>query len=472
MQTQKATRTISYTQYMYGVALLLILVKLALLPLASWTDADAVSRHLMTLDLMAEPHVINNGNWPPLYFYFQAAILSIMPSSWSPLVLQVILSSLAAICVFRAIKPWTSERSAFWSACVFALCPIVFRLSLMNMAETGYLFFVLLGAMLISHALAKDKWAGLWLGGVTLAIASGFRYEAFIVAMLISLFIWKKFGLKKAAVVVFTSSIFLCYWGYSNYVIWHNPARSLHWSAEAISNNEITNAEAFFRRLGWFPISLALCFGPAAWFFFFTQKNTLAQAWKTNRYSFLLPLFYLTLSIAMCLAGSLLLQHRFTLTSFLLPIPLISIVVEKLTQRQIVLWITIALGCTYTYPTKGLRPVPHWNLPLVEHMSAVAEETAITHPAFIMEFYDWEASYYMLHQVNLRSKDVLFIQGEKGVEFGGVIYDFINKHPKVVVFVDTRNAQLNAWIKEAFDMHHKTSEVILEEGNFLLLKYE
>lgn len=462
----------SYTPYIIGVAMLLFLLKLALLPLASWTDADAVSRHLMTLDLLAEPHVMTHGNWPSLYFYFQAAALYAMPHSWSPLVLQILLSSLAAICTFYTLKPWTSERSAFWSACVFALCPIVFRLSLMNMAETGYLFFVLLGSMLISLALAKDKWAGLWLGGCILSIASGFRYEAFIVAVLISLFIWKNFGVKKAAVVVFASSIFLCYWGYSNYLIWNNPARSLHWSAEAISNNEITNAEAFFRRLGWFPISLALCFGPAAWLFFFSKKNTLAQAWRNNRFIFLVPLFYLALSMAMCLAGSLLLQHRFTATTFLLCIPLISLVVEKLTQKQILLWLAVALACTYAYPTKGLRPVPYWHHPMVEHMSALAEKTATTHPAFIMEFYDWEASYYMLHQVNLRSKDVLFIQGEKGVEFGGVIYDFVYKHPKGVVFVDTRNAQLNAWINEAFEMHHKTAEVILEEGQFQLLNYQ
>lgn len=472
MVTRFRNTTPNYKLLVWAVASVLVALKCVLLPWCSWTDADAVSRHLLTLDMMADPHIITNGNWPSLYFYFQAAMLSILPASWSPLVLQILLSSGAMLALFYAFKPWTSERSAFWTAVVFAFCPLVFRLSLMNMAETGYLFFLLAGAALVSAAVKMQKNLLLFSGALFISIATGFRYEAILVsALFVVFFVWKKQWIQ-ALMLALGSGLFLAYWAYSNYLIWQNPAKSLSWAAQAIANNEISSTETLFRRLGWFPMSLLLCLGPAAWYYIIRSRSTLAAVWKSNTWVCIMPASFLLLSMSMCIAGSLLLQHRFSLTSLLLLLPLLALILERLTAKQIATWVVVALACTYAYPTKGLRPVPYWHHDMVEHMSAKAREYANTHPAFIMEFYDWEASYYMLHEVNLRSKDVLFIQGEKGREFGGTIAEFVFEHPEGIVFVNAENVQLNQWIQEALAMHHKSTFLIHSEAKFNLIGYK
>lgn len=420
------------------MVLLTALVKCAFISTVVWTDSDAVSRYLMTRDLQSDWHIIATGNWPSLYFYLHAALFSLLPEKVSPLVWQILFSAGSTLFVFASLRRIVSYHAAFGGTMLFALQPLLCRLSLQNMSETSALFFVCMAAYFAIKAVQTSRTFLFVLSGLCMAAASGIRYESAIIAAFIAVFLWRNLSFKYAVVFAFSSSLFLMYWFTSNYLIWHQPLHSLEWSAQAITNNTIDNAEALMRRIGWFPVLLLLTIGPAGIVLLIMARKKMAAsfAWKKLGW---MPIAYLLITVGMCVAGSLLLQSRFVMFTWVLCLPLFAVALESFGEKAIryaAIWCGVALLGTFIYSTKSLRPIPDWNNAQGEALANTLREWKPAHAAFIHEFYDWEASYNLIYQSGCLNKDLLFKQPDGSLSGGITIESFLQTHTECIALVN------------------------------------
>lgn len=430
-----------------------VVAKWMLIPFVHWFDADAVTRHHMTQDLVREPQWLHHGNWPPIFFYTQVFFYTIVPSWSSPLVITVLLNGLSCFFIWRALRSFFTAPVAYATVVIFALCPLVFRLSLINLSETMYLFFVTAGLALLSAR--YGKWSGpiLAISGVCFSLAAGVRYEAVILSAMVACWMAWKTSLKQAAQFAFCAALFPLYWMISNSLYSEHALSSLQWSADAMAENRIDSAMAFVRRLGWFPASLLLCLGPYGCFVFWKNRQVLIQ--NKAAYSIAwMPLAYLILSIAMCLLGSLLLQHRFTLTTYLLCLPLIALVINGTGRHALrtgIVWATSTFLCAYLYTTRDLQPVPRLNVPAAHTLLQHLRNELQPSDAFIHAFYDWQVSYFLLYHSGHQSKDIAF--APPGTNQWHHLDDYLQQHPGACAVINEQSPLLDS-LRSRADLYH------------------
>jgi hypothetical protein len=401
-------------QKFYTAPVLLLLlagfvsVKWALIPLVHWFDADAVSRHHMTQDLARDFRWLPNGNWPPVFFYVQVLFYELLPSWISPLVITVLLNGFSCLFLWKAVRRFYSPAVALATTVVFALCPLVFRMSMVNLAETMYLFFVMAGVAVLATGYKHWTISTVVGAGVLFTLAAGVRYEAIIIAAMIAGWMAMQRLFTRAFVLFFVSALFPVYWMASNAFYSEHALSSLQWSANAIANNRIDSGEALIRRLGWFPVSLLLCIGPYGCVLLYQKRKAWLDAATLGTLRFM-PLAYLILSISMCLLGSLLLQHRFTLTSYLLCLPIIAVVLSEsgiAVLRKGIVWAVVSFVCSYIYTTRDLQPLPRLNVEQAHVLLAKLKNNLQPSDGFIHAFFDWQISYFLLYHSGVESKDI------------------------------------------------------------------
>lgn len=86
---------LSYKIKLLIFSLILLIIKLIILPYVHEIDADGVSRVYLSLQFANNPHIINTGNWPPLFFYIMGGALRLYYNQFiTPVFVNIIFSIL------------------------------------------------------------------------------------------------------------------------------------------------------------------------------------------------------------------------------------------------------------------------------------------------------------------------------------------------------------------------------------------
>jgi 4-amino-4-deoxy-L-arabinose transferase-like glycosyltransferase len=410
----------------YLFLLFAFILKLVLVPFAQVIDADAVTRTLITINWLEHPYWMDTAIWAPFHFYYNSIALLIWNNPmYAPVVLNVIFSCLTLIPFYNFVKREFNANGALFASFFLFLTPVLFRISFLALAEIPFLFFIALTLNLLSKGIRENKIGFILIAGLSMTIASGFRYDAWLLIGFFGIVILLFNEWKKAFLFSIIASVFPLLWMWTNYLATGNALHSINgnynYTLELIGVNENISFEAYLRRIWFFPFSLFITLGPPLFYIclksiFKSYKSQLSKVWIWSIPFWLVFLFYLYNS----LKGNLLLHHRLTGTLILFSIPFAAIYfkdVSKTKIRQAFLFVTMTIGLTFVYNMNGITPFPRLKDQQVVKISSYIKQEINSQSGLIIDFWGWENSYYIALDAGIRPKQIVFILGEKNAKF-------------------------------------------------------
>lgn len=444
------------------IALVIVGIKVLLLPFAQTVDADAVSRVFLSTDWLNKPQWIATSVWAPFHFYLNGIALAIVNDPViTPKILQILLAGISLIPFFYFVRREFNSRGAIYATILFGLSPILFRNSFMCLSETPYLLFLVLSLNLISKSLKGQSVAFMALAGLCFTIASGFRYEAWILMFLAGL-ILLYYDWKKAIVFGFFALLFPFIWMFSNYLYTGDPFYSISgnykWTLEVMGNNDHVDAETMLRRIWFFPFSWFISLGPpVAYLTLMSSIKSLKGLGTRSTTAIWATLFFIMLAffIYNSTKGVLLLQHRFIGTLVVFSLPFIALQFQKKENsfQKFAVYLVLMLSLSFVYNTNGITPIPRLGDQKKTEISTQIRNKREQVQFLIIDFIGWEYSYYTALNSGVDKNKILLFQ-EKGTS-EEQINSAVNKicSGEEVIVVLRQHSELSKRLEAAVDLN-------------------
>lgn len=498
----------------YG-ALLLFIVKLILFPFTQTVDADAVSRTLISYNWLQNPHFITDSVWAPLHFYSNGLIMALTGSIENgPRLFNVFLSCLTLIPFYFFVKHEFSKQGAVFSTALLALSPIIFRNSFQALSGTPYLFFLALALYLFAKALRGDRISNYIYAGLSMTLAAGFRYEAWIIIAVFTLIgllrkQWKGTAVFWSfAMMIPTSWMLVGQIYHGDFLYGINGAYG--WNIEQMDVNANVNDTERLKRLFFFPMSWFLAISPVlAWVIvvsFF--RNAFKKVYTFHHYLWMLPLVVIgTAFLVKAQDGTLLLQHRFTGSLVLLSAPLLAVVasdkMKKVYRNLLVVALLLVIPQSYFWYRVNLDewtpmsrqiksivkdiqlstgpetlPLPQIDNPLLTKGLVAVEENWQQGDGLILDFFGWTETYYFALQYP-EAQPFIFPGAKNDVFPNDKFVAYVSTHPKGKIvlhcasnhgeFIELVGNTLRLSNGESSDLNLTT---IYQEKGFHVFEYE
>jgi len=461
----------------------LLLVKLILLPYAQNTDADAVCRIFNSIEWMRHPTWIMTSVWGPFHYYLIGVGLMVWNNQiCSPVLINLILSSITLFPFYFFTRREFNEKGAFIATVFFAISPILFRNSFLALSETPYLFFVAMTMNFLSKAIKEERNHYFTLAGLFITIAAGFRYEAWLLALLFSAPIlfsnrWKNIFLFESVALLFP-----IIWMIQNYVAKNNALYSFAWTANSAINNESMGLESYLRRIWFFPFSWMIALGPPVAFITIKEIVSCYKRKQFSRISWTIPLLIILLFFFVnAYKGVLLLQHRFTGTLVILSLPFFALYFTEQSLNKIrQAWIfgILTVGLSFVWNTTSVTPLPRLKNRNAEKVTQLIKNEINNSSGLIIDFWEWDNTYYIALQSGLPSSNMMIVEGAKNspVPEDGIT-KVLKEHPEGIIvlrkdsklFHETKlsgNSLAFNWINTPLPVKN-----IFENNEVVVLKY-
>ncbi len=295
-----------------------------MLPYASTTEADAVSRIFVAWQWLENPYFISYSGWGPLHFYLLAGALFLwFDPVYSPIILHILFSVFTAVPLWMFVRREWDDSAALFVAVLYLFYPIAFRFSFMAISEIPFTFFVALTMLFLSKARTGMNKKHALLAGLSITLAAALRYEAYVLIPLFALVLWRRWDLLAMYLVV--ASIFPVLSIVSNVLDSQDPlagvAVARKWQVDVAGINENLSGIEILRRLIYFPSSVFFGLTPPV---FLLCMVGIAQVWKSQKEKlvWLIPFLGLLLVfIIQCAQGHALMRTRYSIVLGLLLLP-------------------------------------------------------------------------------------------------------------------------------------------------------
>lgn len=471
-------------------------LRLILLPFAQIVDADAVTRIFMAQDWWENPTLISEGVWPPMHQYFYGLIVGISGDHQTiPILVSMLLSSLSAIPMYQFIKREFNERAAFWIALALVLSPVLFRNSFHTLSGTPFILLLLLTMNSLSKSWRESNvkaavWAGLFM-----TLACGFRYEGWMLLAVFTGFGVLQKAWKETAIFWAVAMIFPAFWMIGNYWVHQDFLFGLSgaydWNIVQEGVNSYLPRDIVLLRWFFFPASWFFLFSPILVFTLVYGVVKLVRArqfdWKKWRWGFVFVLLMVTF-IYKSNNGTLLNQHRFTGTLIVFSLPIVALLWDLESKRllqasKIGILLLLPLSFLWGKPkyansftdgtsthyaldhftaisTQGMAAIPRLkNQEIVQVKNALAQELKAG-DGLIIDFIDWESSYYLAVESGVDSKHLFLVNGATNAQLD--LYNLqktLQSHKQVLVLV-RKASELDNYLKSLREREEATIEFI------------
>ncbi|MDQ3109592.1 MAG: hypothetical protein M3R17_06820, partial [Bacteroidota bacterium] len=221
-------------------------------------------------------------------------------------------------------------------------------------------------------------------------------------------------------------------------------------------------------------------------YFFIREIIYVCRNRKTNQTAFLFFILFLLVFIFFlvnCLGGSLLMQHRFTLTLYLLSFPFLGYYFKYRAKQKFKMGLLIALsafGLSFIYNSRGIRPVPRLEDKTAENAAQVIKENLTTDPGLIVDSWNFESTYYVAFMSGLpQSSIAVFDQNPQSValELGHAI-TILDLHPSGFILFHNQGKLAAEMTIEGNALTVNSSgqrlklETVYQSGAIVLYKYQ
>jgi hypothetical protein len=410
------------------------------------------------MDWLAKPELIYYGVWGPLHTYLIGAVLFLWKDPvYAPVVLSSIFSVATAIPLYLFVKREWGETSGFFVACMYLAYPVAIRYGLVAMSETPYIFFIALSMLFLSFAKdEKESWKYGAMAGLSLTVAGSLRYEAWGLAPILGLLLWKKW--RPLAAFLFTSALFPVFWMTGNYLQFGDPLYSLNWSTNwnlviSAANKDVIFMDYIFRLL-FFPRALFFGLTPIA-FIVCSIGMVLVLRKRSRQWGWSIPFLVLFLALTLnAVNGNLSLQARYSLSLaiFMLPFAAEWFEHSKPNRHRLLLSIlTIAsmiplsylryvIPWPYDFPNpipKQVSAIPRLGNSSTERILDFAREQEQLHPTgLLLDFFNWEETYYVAVKSYKDPSSIFIMPGEVNEKVvPNALNTFIEKNPKGILLL-------------------------------------
>lgn len=425
-------------------------------------DADAVTRALMGEGTIHYPGWRGDGVWPPLHFYLNAASTMLFGSRViGSVFLNILLGSAIAFPVFALTRRWSTQVVAVSVTLVVLFNPLIFRNSLQGLSEIPFFFFAACAFYFIDLAITdttEREGRLAFFAGLCITVASGIRYEAWLIIILLSVIIVVAGRWRSLHFFLPSALVFPVLWMFTNQMAQGNMFKGLehviHWQGTAqhatVPRSEIILRSAFF------PISFLLAATPLA---LVLGVVGITSAFGGRRvfehqgaWLLLFPVILLTMA-HMARNAELLLQHRFTSTLVLAFIPYLTLGFSCLKRSRSALptaFAVLILGSSTTMVNATCQRLragifaPQWN-EAVQHIQEATLDQLKPIPTLrndlpdrvlqemgalpqgprllVLEFFGWEETYNVAFRSNMIATSTVFLS-DHGDAHGGM--EFLN----------------------------------------------
>ncbi|UTW63915.1 glycosyltransferase family 39 protein [bacterium SCSIO 12741] len=421
-----------------------------MMPWAETVDADAVSRIFLAKQWAAHPDWISEGVWGPFHFYLFGSVFWLTDDHvWASTFLQTVISGLTAIPLYL-LGSRLYGRVGGWACALFLVAnPVILHNSFQGLSFPPFALFTAWSMYYFQRAMASEgKEKDAFYAGLFLTIASGFRFEAWILMALFAGFLlWKK-GWKSTLSFGLIAASFPLIWMAGNWSAHNNPLYSITpyqtWWNESLTDAQ-KNPIIWWKRRLFFPLSLTYLVQPILGLFFIAMSVylTLKKKWRFEVLIWWVPLLvFLVLWMLKVINGSMFMQHRFTSILLLLLAPLIGILTQAPGKRWInhsLLFLLIAINIPASFRFRSFRIENFINQPkevreaLFDFREMGLEQTTaiprlksgkvrpwvqklqaqrLENPnGLILDFMGWEETYHLAFTSGWHPDNILLIPG-------------------------------------------------------------
>ncbi|MFO1067142.1 MAG: glycosyltransferase family 39 protein [Geminicoccaceae bacterium] len=213
------------------VLLLALAVRIAAWPWAANDSIDHTFRVWIAWRWAEDPFPLTYGVWGPLHFVMMGPLIRLFGDPIvTPVVLHIVLGALIAPLVYLfARREFESPDGALMAGVAFALYPVAVLNSLSVRAETPFTLFLALAILALARARARDLYRWPILAGLLLTLASGIRYEGWMLTPLLALVLWPRW--RKMVAFLAAASLVPLVWMLSNQLIYGDPIWGITWAA-------------------------------------------------------------------------------------------------------------------------------------------------------------------------------------------------------------------------------------------------
>lgn len=435
-----------------SIFLLALGIRLAFWPLSDIIDSDAVSRVFIAEIWLTNPTLVWSGVWPSMHTYLNAAFIALFNNRvWPPVLLHILLGSLLTLPIFGIAKRLFNSSTAIVAGLLVALNPLLIRNSLLPMAEIPHALFVMCSMYFILKGLdhQNKNQINIVLAGLCITVATGLRYEAWLTLLLFGLIILAHKKIKSAFVFGLFGLIFPIGWMWGNYIDYGNPfygADYATWyNVDFMGVNNQLSRSLWLQRVLFFPLSVIhfLPFGLSIIIVVVYLFKLVTRKIEFVKAVWLFPFFiFLGIMVLKATQGTLLLQQRFSLGLLVFAIPYVGVLFGSFKLKNKHLGLSLLLIATFIPVSFWLRdkPILEKLIPQGELKNAIAEiryfnfdqlmaipqlkkperirvlqkiESTLTQGTpLIIDFIDWESSYYISYHSGVRAELITTLPAE------------------------------------------------------------
>lgn len=428
-----------------------LITRLVVYPFTQVTDADSVSRVNIAIRWLDHPEFIWHGMWLPIHHYLNAFAIFLTGSTITgPIVFHILLASATAFPIYGFTKREFGQQGAWFVALIYVLNPVVFKNSFQALSGVPYAFFLACTLNYLSLLTRTQKLKYAVLAGLMITLASGFRYEAWLLiavftGMLLAFKSWK-------GTVVFWlfAMIFPAAWMIGNYLqsgdMFTGLSGAYNWNILMEGVNDQVSKVEKWERLIFFPYSWFLLFSPLlliplglkVW------KNVKMKKVLTRRLMWAIPFVVVMIAfIYKSYEGTLLKQHRFTISLIALSIPFAGVWFENMkwkTWKRVgvalvvitylpmaYFWMKVPINELIGYykpvyqaiwnirhkTDHSFRPIPRLYDQDFVKLSTMMKNHLTDSSTFITDFMGWEPSYYLALESGLHPNSIFIAPGAK-----------------------------------------------------------
>lgn len=334
--------------WLWNLIALAFVIRLVIIPFSQVLDADATTRIFTSQKWMSNPQFISEGVWPPIHYYFTSLSIWIFNDSIiGPKVFHSLFACLTISPLFYFTRREFSQNAAWISVIIYIFSAVVLRNSFFALSGIPHAFFVASAMNFMSKSIHEDVLKHSIFAGLCMTIASGFRYEGWLLIALFTGIYFLRKQWKKMIYFWLASMIFPIFWMIGNYIthndIFYGLSGAYNWNIIMEGVNDDVQSTEVIKRLIYFPITWVIMISPPIFLLTLLAliKKIFSRTINFKKLIWAIPfLVFLVVFIYKAYHGTLLLQQRFTISLVLLSSPLIGhLLISWKISKKIKLWV-------------------------------------------------------------------------------------------------------------------------------------
>ncbi|MGB0881408.1 MAG: ArnT family glycosyltransferase [Vicingaceae bacterium] len=450
------------------IILLGLLIRFALMPYTQTVHADAISRILNAENWLKNPHYILADVWGPLSTYLYGFSIEFLGGKiYGPKIINILFASFTAYPLYWFSKNIFKTRiGALFVAATYILTPIIIRNSFQALPAVTCAFFIASAMYHLSNYIKSKQLKSVVFAGVLITLAGALRYEAWVISFFLGTILLIQKEYKSFFIFGLVAAIFPISWLIGNQIVYDNWLYCFQYSSEWTINElePLANVSQskMVKRLLFFPFSLMVVLSPLFFLLMLIiiPNSILKKRINKEQLLWLIPfLGLLIIYTYKALSGSLLLQHKYSVTLILFILPFFALFFKQTSKRSTfiaLLALALLIPSQFIYnaiPTQKILPFSSKSISSINNLlKDASRETAVipklSNPNFqlivdasnnqiepndgvILDFLGWENTYY--YALNSR-KQPFIIRGNKKAKINTEqLNKYLTKYPNGLV---------------------------------------